>query len=438
MLYAKLQRLIRFGSLTVTWPNGRAVRFGPKDPMAIGPDVAVRLIGALTPLKLAIHPDLFLGEAYMDGRLRLERGTLWDLFDLIGRNVLGTSYGQDGALLRFGRPILNWITQSNSRRQARQNASYHYDLSDDLYRLFLDKDMQYSCAYFARPDMTIDEAQAAKKSHLAAKLRLSPGQRILDIGCGWGGLALSLAQAENVDVLGITLSTEQLNVARERAKQLGLSHRVSFELIDFRDVRGPFDRIVSVGMFEHVGVPNYTKFFEQISRLLAPGGIAVLHAIGRMHGPSTTSHWIQKYIFPGGYVPALSQVIPRIEDAGLWITDLEVLRLHYANTLKLWREKFLSQRSAAAKVYDERFCRMWEFYLVVSEMSFRYGGFMIFQTQLAAGIDNVPLTRDYLFEAERDVKAFHSFSIDHSRDKVEGCERSTISVGRLVDEPREL
>lgn len=414
MLHAKLDRLIQTGSLSITWPNGRTSRFGPQCGPATGPDVAVRLTGALTPVKLGLHPDLYLGEAYMDGTLRVELGTLWDLFDLIGKNILHHSGGQDGALLRLARPVVNWVTQQNSRRLARRNVSHHYDLSNDLYRLFLDDDLQYSCAYFARPDLTLDAAQAAKKRHLAAKLQLRPGQRVLDIGCGWGGLALLLAQTEDVEVLGITLSREQLDVARGRAEHLGLSGRVSFELVDFRDVRGSFDRIVSVGMFEHIGIPNYTTFFDRIRELLAPGGIAVLHSIGRMHGPSTTSHWIQKYIFPGGYIPALSQVIPHVEGAGLWITDLEILRLHYADTLRLWRERFLNRRSDIAKIYDERFCRMWEFYLVASEASFRYGGFMVFQMQLAAEVDDVPLTRDYLFEAEREARPFYGFSGDRT------------------------
>lgn len=406
MLSGKLQRLIRSGSLQVTWPSGRTTRFGSLHTH--GPEVAVKIAGMLTPLKLAFYPDLYLGECYVDGSLQVERGSLWDLLQLVGENIVRQTRGRDGLMLRIARPLVNWVTQQNSRRLAKRNASHHYDLSNDLYRLFLDRDLQYSCAYFSRPDLSLDDAQAAKKRHLAAKLRLQPGQRILDIGCGWGGLALSLAQAENVEVLGITLSREQLEVARARATQLGLSDRVSFELIDFRDVAGPFDRIVSVGMFEHVGAPNYADFFSRIRELLAPRGIAVLHSIGRMHGPSTTSRWIQKYIFPGGYIPALSQVIPRIEDSNLWIADLEILRLHYADTLKYWRERFLKSKDSVARSYDEHFCRMWEFYLAISEMSFRYGGFMVFQIQMSAEVDDIPLTRDYLYEAERnlDTSAF--------------------------------
>jgi cyclopropane-fatty-acyl-phospholipid synthase len=404
VLDAKLKRLIQKGSLGVTWPNGQTRFYGSVSER--GPDVAVQVTGTLTPLKLGLHPDLYLGEAYMESSLCLQRGTLWDLLDLLCKNL---PILPDGRLLRLARPVLNGLTQHNSRRLARKNVAHHYDLSSDLYRLFLDTDLQYSCAYFIRPDLTLDAAQTAKKRHLIAKLRLQAGQRVLDIGCGWGGLALSIAKAEQVEILGITLSREQLDVAQRRASQAGLSERVKFELVDFRDVKGEFDRIVSVGMFEHVGAPNYGIFFERVRELLSPSGIAVLHSIGRMHGPSTTSHWIQKYIFPGAYIPALSQVIPHVERRGLWITDLEVLRLHYANTLRLWRERFQQSREAVEKIYDARFYRMWEYYLVASEMSFRYAGFMVFQMQLTRDVAAVPLTRDYLFEAERDVTPFSSF-----------------------------
>lgn len=276
---------------------------------------------------------------------------------------------------------------------------------------FLDRDLQYSCAYFRSPTQSLDEAQLAKKHLIADKLRLAPGQRILDIGCGWGGLALSLARLENVQVLGITLSEEQLKVARQRAEELGLDDRVTFELLDYRDVKSTFDRVVSVGMFEHVGAPNYDRFFDDLTKLLNPDGIALIHSIGRMRGPSTTSSWIRRYIFPGGYIPALSQVLPSIERAGLWLTDLEVLRLHYAHTLRQWRQRFLRSRDAAAAIYGEQFCRAWEFYLAVSEMSFRYGGFMVFQAQLGRRIDAVPLTRDYLLDGATQTAHLNQFDV---------------------------
>jgi cyclopropane-fatty-acyl-phospholipid synthase len=331
--------------------------------------------------------------------------------NLLGENLATRSQGR---LSRLARPLVNWATQRNSHKRARRHAAHHYNLSNELYRLFLDDDLQYSCAYFAQPDLTLDAAQNAKKRRLAAKLQMQPGQRVLDIGCGWGGLALSLASMEDVEVVGITLSKEQLDVARRRAAEAGLSGRVSFQLTDFRDIEGTFDRIVSVGMFEHVGVPYFGRFFERIHDLLSPQGVAVLHAIGRMRGPSTTCRWIQKYIFPGGYIPALSQVLPHVEQSGLWMTDLEILRLHYANTLRLWRERFLAHREAIRKLYDERFCRMWEFYLVTSEMSFRHAGFMVFQMQLSKAIDNVPLTRDYLFAAGRDRQLFFGFAANQN------------------------
>lgn len=402
MLDARLRQFIKSGSLEIIWPNGRRARYGRDGAV---PQASVRLVGLLTPLKLALYPDLFLGEVYMDGLLRLEHGSLWDFLDLLARNV---PVGIDPGLIRAARPTLNRMVHRNSRRLSRRNAAHHYDLSSELYRLFLDHDLQYSCAYFARPDLDLEAAQRTKKSHLAAKLQLRPGHRVLDIGCGWGGLALSLASTEDVEVVGITLSREQLEIARQRAAKAGLSDRVRFELQDFRDVRGTFDRIVSVG------VSYYADFFSRVRALLSSSGMAVLHSIGRMHGPSTTSHWIRKYIFPSGYIPALSQVLPSVERSGLWITDLEILRLHYARTLALWRERFLKHREAIKKLYDERFCRMWEFYLVSSEMSFRHGGFMVFQMQLSADVGVVPLTRDYLFEAEREVRPFYGFpGMDH-------------------------
>lgn len=398
MLRAKLQRLIKFGRLTIIGPSGRTTTFGADPDANAGPDVTVRIVGLLTPIKLALHPDLHFGEAYMDGALVIERGTLWDLLELCGRNLEQEQMRLPSGLVRIACGLVRAATQYNTRRAARRNVAHHYDLSDHVYRLFLDEDLQYSCAYFRDPTLSLDDAQVAKKRHIAGKLRLAPGQRILDIGCGWGGLALSLAQMEDVRVLGITLSREQLKIARRRAEELGIAHRVSFELLDYRDVKGTFDRVVSVGMFEHVGAPNYDCFFDRLSKLLNPDGLAVVHSIGRMRGPSATSSWIRRHIFPGGYIPALSQVLPSIERAGLWLTDLEVLRLHYAETLRHWRERFMRRRDIARAIYDERFCRMWEFYLAVSEMSFRYGGFMVFQAQLARRVDAVPLTRDYLFD----------------------------------------
>jgi cyclopropane-fatty-acyl-phospholipid synthase len=294
------------------------------------------------------------------------------------------------------------MRQGASRRAARRHVAHHYDLPHEHYRRFLDADLQYSCAYFAEPSFSLERAQEAKKRHIAAKLLLEPGLRVLDIGCGWGGLALSLAEMERVEVVGVTLSREQLTVARKRAKQARLEERVRFALQDYRAIQGPFDRIVSVGMFEHVGTSHYARFFQKIRDLLSADGIALIHSIGRMNGPAVTSAWTRKYIFPGGHIPALSEVAPVIEHAGLVLTDLEILRLHYAETLRHWRERFMRSQRQEGRTCDQRFCRMWEFYLASSELAFRYGGLMVFQAQLAPQLDSVPLTRDYMYERERE------------------------------------
>ncbi len=287
--------------------------------------------------------------------------------------------------------------QINPAHRARRNASHHYDLGGGLYKLLLDADMQYSCAYFRHHDDTLEAAQAAKKRHIAAKLVLDrPGLRVLDIGCGWGGMALTLARDYGADVTGITLSAEQLEVARARADQAGLAGRVRFELLDYRAVPLTFDRIVSVGMFEHVGVNHYRQFFDVVQRCLEPDGVALIHAIGRSHGPKATNPWIRKYIFPGGYSPALSEVLPAVEKSGLIATDIEIIRIHYARTLALWRENFARNREAVTARYDERFMRMFEFYLSGAELAFRRTGHMVWQLQLARQQSAVPLTRDYL------------------------------------------
>jgi cyclopropane-fatty-acyl-phospholipid synthase len=399
MLKRLLQRLVKIGRLTVIEADGSVLTYGER--ATDQPNIVVKIKNRATSLKLALWPDLYLGEAYMAGDLVIERGTLWDLLDLCGRNLAGLRRSGSGPLLRLAQAALRQLHQYNPVRISRRNVAHHYDLSHELYRTFLDPDLQYSCAYFPDADTSLEEAQRAKKQHIISKLHLEPGHRVLDIGCGWGGLALSLAKAEHVFVLGITLSQEQLAVARKRAKEAGLEHRVTFELMDYREVEGKFDRIVSVGMFEHVGTPHYAAFFKKISDLLFDDGIALIHSIGRMSGPDVTSAWVRKYIFPGGYIPAVSQVSPAIERARLWLTDLEILRLHYAETLRAWRERFLAHIGLIGQIYDDRFCRMWEYYLAVSEMSFRYGDLMVFQAQLAPRVDNVPITRDYMFETER-------------------------------------
>jgi cyclopropane-fatty-acyl-phospholipid synthase len=401
-LFRRLARRVRIGRVTVLGPGNRRASFGapPADNPALA--VTVRLRDWRTAVRIALWPDFHVGESYMDGSLTIEQGRLEDLLEIGLRNFPPPGRG---LLAGLWRRLLHRIQQANATARARRNVVAHYDLSEILYASFLDADRQYSCAYFPDPAMSLEEAQEAKKRHIAAKLLLRPGQRVLDIGCGWGGLALTLARLGKGQVTGITLSDEQLAVARRRAEEAGLDHRVGFALQDYRQLDGRFDRIVSVGMFEHVGTPNYQAFFDRIAGLLTEDGVALIHSIGRMDGPGVTGAWIRKYIFPGGYVPALSEVLPAIERAGLWVTDLEVLRLHYAETLLHWRQRFTANIDTIRARYDERFCRMWLFYLTASEMSFRYGGLMVFQVQLAKAVDAVPLTRDYIAAREAESVA---------------------------------
>jgi cyclopropane-fatty-acyl-phospholipid synthase len=393
-LQSFLRKVVREGALTVRLPDGTSLKLGD----GRGPPVVVAITTPRWVTRLALNPSLAFGEAYMNGGLVLERGGIYDLVDLIGRNAKYRRLKRAGALERWW---LDRLLQANQRVAARRNVHHHYDLSVDFYRRFLDPDMQYSCAYFAHPDVSLEEAQLAKKRHIAAKLLLRPDHRVLDIGCGWGGLALTLAEEGRALVDGVTLSTEQLTTAQTRADVAGLAGRARFTLTDYRDVQGPYDRIVSVGMFEHVGRPNFQAYFDQVARLLTDDGVAVIHSIGRSDGPSFTQPWIAKYIFPGGYIPAMSEVLACVERAGLMVTDVEILRLHYADTLRAWRERFTARRAEIAQIYDERFCRMWEFYLCLSEIAFRYRGHMVFQLQLAKKVDAVPVTRDYIGEAER-------------------------------------
>jgi cyclopropane-fatty-acyl-phospholipid synthase len=404
MLLARyLDVLIDDGALTLIDACGVTHHFGRRPDDA---EVVVKLSDPRLHWKLLLDPALYVGEAYMDGTLTVERGSVYDLLDLGARNLARWKSRWPGRLGHaLGRPW-TFLQQYNPAGSARRNVAHHYDLSDTLYDHFLDRDRQYSCAYFADPRMTLEEAQEAKKHHLTAKLLLRPGQRVLDIGSGWGGLCLHLAQATDVDVTGITLSTRQVAVARRRAAEAGLEDRVRFLLRDFRGEAGKYDRVVSVGMFEHVGTPHYGSFFRKLRDLLVDDGVAVLHAIGRKNGPSSTGPWLRKYIFPGAYIPALSELLPSIERAGLWVTDLEILRLHYAETLRHWRQRFLANAEAVSRSYDARFRRMWEFYLALSEVGFRRDGMMVFQIQLAKRVDAVPLTRDYLFDTARSPGAW--------------------------------
>ena len=391
LLSHMLKKFIRKGSLQIIDADQKTFIFGN----GTAPFVVLRFHDKKLPLKLFLNPELRAGEAYMDGSMTFETGGVYDLLTLFGLNRTALGSYPLQSLLRKIWKALRGLQQYNPVKKSKQNVAHHYDLSKRLYELFLDKDLQYSCAYFKSPQDTLEQAQENKKEHIAAKLHLKKGQKVLDIGCGWGGLALYLARHADVEVLGVTLSTEQLDVARARAKDMKLDHRVRFELMDYRDVSGSFDRIVSVGMFEHVGAGHYDEFFAKVKELLTDDGIALLHSIGHMSPPGTTSPWIRKYIFPGGYSPALSETFAATERNYLWVSDVEILRLHYAETLKAWRERFEKNRAEIASLYDERFCRMWEFYLISAEMVFRQGSSMVFQMQLAKDRAAAPLVRVY-------------------------------------------
>jgi cyclopropane-fatty-acyl-phospholipid synthase len=400
VLDAILRKFVTRGRLSVRYPDGRLVTYSGTD----GPEAGVEIRTKATLRRLVTDPALAIGEAYMDGTFAPLGGTISDVLDVLLHNwVQGGQHPGATLSLAVRRALRRWA-QYNPASRSRRNVAHHYDLDDRLYALFLDRDWQYSCAYFVTGKETLDEAQAAKKRHIAAKLLLDrPGMRVLDIGCGWGGMALTLARDYGARVLGITLSTEQLARARSRAAEAGLADRVQFELLDYRDpaLSGPFDRVVSVGMFEHVGINHYDTFFRRVNGLLAPGGVALIHAIGRSARPQATNPWLARYIFPGGYSPALSEVLPAVERSGLIATDIEVLRLHYAETLRHWRRRFAARRTDAAALFDERFCRMFELYLAGSELAFRRMDHMVWQLQVSRELNTVPRTRDYIEASER-------------------------------------
>jgi cyclopropane-fatty-acyl-phospholipid synthase len=399
-----LKTFVRRGTFRVTTSRGKVLTFGD----GTGQPVSVRFTSRAAEWGILLDPELKFGEAYMNGSFVVEQGSIADVLAImLGQNTDVPHWARPQYLIRY---LARRIAQFNPRQRARRNVAHHYDLDGRLYSLFLDADRQYSCGYFENPEQSLDDAQLAKKRHLAAKLVLDRGRpgkdlRVLDIGCGWGGLGLYLAETAGADVTGVTLSQEQHAIADERAAEKGLSDRARFHLQDYRDVDGPFDRIVSVGMFEHVGVNHYSTFFRKSAQLLADDGVMVLHSIGRSEGPAATNPWITKYIFPGGYIPSLSEVLPQVEKFGLLVTDIEILRLHYAETLKAWRERFLAHRNEIERIYDQRFERMWEFYLAASEMSFREQNMMVFQLQLTKRQGVVPMTRDYIAREEQRLRA---------------------------------
>jgi cyclopropane-fatty-acyl-phospholipid synthase len=392
-----LRSFVRVGRLEVIDADGQRHVFSG----APGPRVTMRLTDRSLYRKLFFNPELHAGEAYMDGRLCFENSTLRDFLTLFSVNRLSLGNQPLQKVLRRISRGLKRFQQANPVGKAQRNVAHHYDLGNAFYKLFLDEGMQYSCAYFLDDSDSLEEAQRNKLRLIAAKLDLKPGLRILDIGSGWGDLALYLATMEEVDVTGVTLSTEQHALANEKAQRAGLGNRVRFELQDYRNVAGRFDRIVSVGMFEHVGVHHYGEFFVKINELIADDGLMLLHSIGHMSPPGTASPWLRKYIFPGAYSPALSEVFTAVEQASLWVTDLEFLRLHYAKTLAHWCRRFEANRARIAEMYDERFCRMWEFYLISAEMMFRTGSQLVFHMQLSRRRDAAPIVRDYVTDLQR-------------------------------------
>jgi cyclopropane-fatty-acyl-phospholipid synthase len=409
-----LTRIVSRGTLVVVTANGARLSFGD----GTGEPVVVRLSDRVAEIALLLDPDMRLGELYMDGRLMVERGSIYDFLHLILREAQNRTHPWPARMLDRARALLRRLRLRNRPVRSQRNVAHHYDLDGRLYSLFLDADRQYSCAYFEDPGQCLEEAQRAKKRHIIAKLLLKPHHKVLDIGSGWGGLALSIAEAGACEVLGVTLSKEQLAYARQRPKG-STADRVRFSLADYRSVEGRFDRIVSVGMFEHVGVASYGTFFRTCCRLLADDGVLLLHTIGCSAGPGFTTPWLDKYIFPGGYIPSLSEILPAIERAGLTVTDIEILRLHYAHTLNAWRSRFAARRAEAARLYDERFCRMWEYYLAAAEVAFRCEDLVVFQIQIARKADVVPLTRDYIYDANRAAPSGERYLVHAKAEEVQ-------------------
>ena len=399
-LSSLLKSFVQVGRLQVIDAAGRKHIFSGRP----GLEVTIQLTDPTLYRKLFFNPELHAGEAYMDGRLTFPDSSLRDFLQLFSTNRLSLSaHPVQQGLRRISRGLKRF-QQANPVGRAQANVAHHYDLGNDFYKLFLDDGLFYSCAYFRSPGDTLEAAQINKCRLIAAKLELKPGQKVLDIGSGWGGLAMYLARVADVEVFGVTLSREQHALAVERARSAGLADRVRFELVDYRALDRKFDRIVSVGMFEHVGVAHYGEFFAKVNTLLADDGVMLLHSIGKMSPPGTASPWLRKYIFPGAYSPALSEVFPATEANSLWVTDLEFLRVHYATTLRHWHERFERNRAAIARMYDERFCRMWEFYLISAEMMFQTGSQEVFHMQIAKQRDAAPIVRDYVVDRQRAIE----------------------------------
>ncbi len=389
--------IIKKGDLRVIDPSGVLHLYGN----GRGKPVEMKIKTQATAGKIVADPDFYFGECYMNGDFEITEGTIYDLLAVFLDNTSKTNIAITAKVLERFRRAIRWVDQFNPIGRAKANIAHHYDLSGKLYDLFLDGDRQYSCAYYEDARDTLEQAQLAKKRHIASKLLIKPGMRVLDIGSGWGGLAIYLAEECGAQVLGVTLSEEQYAYSRKRIEARGLSDRITIQLRDYRTLDGEFDRVVSVGMFEHVGVGHYREFFSKVNGLLAADGVAVLHSINRSDGPGATNAWVKKYIFPGGYIPALSEVVPHLERCGLYLTDVEILRLHYADTIRDWSIRFAVKREEAKALFDERFCRMWEYYLAASECAFRFGGMNNFQIQFVKDQSVLPITRDYMIEEEQ-------------------------------------
>ena len=404
LLDRALKYVVKSGQLAVTDYDGVVHHYGD----GRGKPVAFRVNNRRAAAGIALDGDFYLGECYMDGSLEVLSGTIYDVLEILLVNLEGRSYPAALRMIYKAHKAMKRLDQYNPIGRSRKNVAHHYDLSGQLYDLFLDRDRQYSCAYFEEGVTSLEDAQLAKKRHLAAKLQVKPGMKILDIGSGWGGLGIYLAETCGATVTGVTLSQEQHKVSTDRARQRGVGDRIEFRLLDYRQLDEKFDRIVSVGMFEHVGVVHYKEFFAKCAALLKDDGVALLHSINRSDGPGATSAWIKKYIFPGGYVPALSEVLPHIESNGLYVTDIEILRLHYAQTIAEWAKRFAAHRERAQALYDERFCRMWEFYLAASETAFRHSGMNNFQIQFCKSQHVLPLQRNYMIQDEERLREIDS------------------------------
>ena len=388
-----LKKAIHKGTLSLRGPDGESQVIGGGED---GPDVAIHITDRKYDWKIALNPELYTGEAYMDGHLIVESGDIYSLLELFFINKRNFDLTANQIYWKTIARKLRRFHQHNPITRARSNVKHHYDLGNDLYRLFLDKDLQYSCAFYKEGGETLEEAQLLKKRHLAAKLDLKDGQKVLEIGCGWGGLSLYLSQIADVEVTAVTLSKDQIDIARKRADALGLGSRVKFEFLDYREVEGKFDRIISVGMLEHVGVGHLGEYFLNVRDRLTPDGLALIHSISSKAPPGITGPFLAKYIFPGGYSPSLSETYENVEKSGLWALDMEIWRKHYGWTLREWRDRCLQNKDQIIDMYDERFFRMWEFYLAACEGAFMYGASHVFQMQLSRSRSAVALSRDYI------------------------------------------